>query len=200
MSVIKEYNIIKDVLNDKSVESEILERSISLIVSIMEDWLDTYNYSKDFESLMYAIKDDYLYDGIAYRGITLLKDNKDLIDKIEFLGVQSFSKSKEVAVNFATNNMVTIGEEINILKNPEEVDYVIIEYNGNSIGIDLHKFSNDLIYICRSFISNKELVFESEETLGYAVDEKEVLVYPNTLINNKEFISIYNLNRNNTKI
>ena len=193
MDIFKSYENIKCVLNGEEMESKLLENSMEHLVSIMEDWLDRYEYSRDFEALMSIVENDYLYSGTLYRGITLLKDSRNIEDKIEYIGAQSFSKKKSIAIDFANNNKVTTKYEINEIKEDSEVIPVIIEITIDKVGVDLHKFSEDLIKVCKSSISNKELSSDFEELLGYAIDEEEVLLNPYTLRNNKDSISIYDI-------
>lgn len=183
MQLLKHYENIKNILNGKNTNKTNLFQSISLITSIMESWLETYEYTKDFDTLMYTIKDDYQYSGTIYRGITLSKDN-NWKDKIHFKNVQSFSKDKKTAISFATNNMVTENEDINIIKDSKEVIPILIELKDKNIGIDLEKFSKDLIYVCENLIEDSEEIEDLKELLSYATEEKEVLVYPNNLVNN----------------
>ena len=191
MSVLKEYEVIKKALEGEKLDCCVIEDSICLIIDIMESWLDSYEYTKDFDVLMHAIREDYLYSGTLYRGITLSKSTEDLKDRVSFSKIQSFSKEKKVAINFATNNLVTEGEEINMTKKPEEVIPVIIEFTGKNIGVDLNKFSGDLIDICRNLIRDKEKAGDFEELLNYAIEEKEVLVYPRSLSENDKNIALY---------
>lgn len=178
MCISNSYNIIKSALNGEKIESSELEHSIELIMDVMQDWLDTYEYSTDFEILMCNIEKDYAYTGTLYRGITLLKDECDFRNKIEHLIPQSFTKNKSIAISFATNNMVTSGNMINEIKEDSEVIPVIIEIEANQTGIDLDKFSRDLIRVCKGLTDNKEFYLNYEDFLNYAVDEEEVLVYP----------------------
>lgn len=193
MSILREYEVIKNAIRGSEQNSSIIEDSMCLIVDIMESWLDSYEYTKDFDALMHAIKEDYSYGGTIYRGITLLKSSEDLNDRVSFSKIQSFSKEKEVAVNFATNNLVTEGEEINMTKNPEDIISVIIEFTGKNIGIDLDKFAGDLIYVCKNSIKNKKNARDFEELLSYAIEEREVLVYPRILSENNKNITLYTI-------
>lgn len=192
MSILKHYEDIKDALNGIPKDSLELKNSISLIVSIMESWLETYEYTKDFDCLMNAIKKDYTYSGILYRGITLSKNDINWKERVDFSMIQSFSKDKKVAINFATNNMVTEDEDINIIKDDKEVIPILIEFKDENIGIDLDKFSSDLVFICQNLIETKEEDEDFEELLSYATEEKEVLVYPNDLLK-KSNIEMYEI-------
>lgn len=192
MSMLKRYEDIKDALNGLQQDSIELKNSINLIVSIMESWLETYEYTKDFDCLMNVIKKDYTYSGILYRGITLSKNEVNWRERINFSTIQSFSKDKKVAINFSTNNMVTEDEDINIIKDSNEVIPILIEFKDENIGIDLDKFSSDLVYICKNLIDNKEEAEDFEELLTYAIEEREVLVYPNDLLN-KHNINMYEI-------
>lgn len=193
MDIFKSYSNIKCVLNGKEIDSKLLEESMEYLVSVMEDWLDRYEYTRDFEALMSMVEKDYLYSGTLYRGITLLRDSRDIEDKIEYINVQSFSKNKSVAVNFANNNMVTTEYQINEIKEDSEVIPVILEISIDKAGVDLHKLCEDLIRVCKSSISDKELSLDFEELLSYAINEQEVLLNPYTLRSNKDSISIYNI-------
>lgn len=193
MDIFKSYSNIKCVLNGKEIDSKLLEESMEYLVSVMEDWLDRYEYTRDFEALMSMVEKDYLYSGTLYRGITLLRDSRDIEDKIEYINVQSFSKNKSVAVNFANNNMVTTEYQINEIKENSEVIPVILEISIDKAGVDLHKLCEDLIRVCKSSISDKELSLDFEELLSYAINEQEVLLNPYTLRSNKDSISIYNI-------
>lgn len=180
----EEYTKIKSFLNNKiNLKINYPNINMSFILSIMYDWLETYEYSKDFEALMYIIKDDYIFNGVMYRGLTLLKqsDNSNENSITEYLAMikpQSFTKNIEIATNFAQNNMVTIGEEINVIKKNNEVNHVIITSNCSAKGIDLEQFAKDLIFICRATIEDKNTLDEYEELLSYALNEQEVLVLP----------------------
>lgn len=193
MDIFKSYSNIKCVLNGKEIDSKLLEESMEYLVSVMEDWLDRYEYTRDFEALMSMVEKDYLYSGTLYRGITLLRDSRDIEDKIEYINVQSFSKNKSVAVNFANNNMVTTEYQINEIKEDSDVIPVILEISIDKAGVDLHKLCEDLIRVCKSSISDKELSLDFEELLSYAINEQEVLLNPYTLRSNKDSISIYNI-------
>lgn len=180
MSILKDYQTIKNTLNNKPCDILEVKRCLHLIVDIMECWLETYEYTKDFDCLMSAIQKDYLYSGTIFRGITLSKSNIDWKESVDFDRIQSFSKEKSVAINFATNNMVTEGEDINIIKDSKDVIPVIIELVGNNIGIDLDRFCSDLIHICENILPDEDTE-DLEEMLSYATDEKEVLIYPNDI-------------------
>lgn len=193
MDIFKSYSNIKCVLNGKEIDSKLLEESMEYLVSVMEDWLDRYEYTRDFEALMSMVEKDYLYSGTLYRGITLLRDSRDIEDKIEYINVQSFSKNKSVAVNFANNNMVTTEYQINEIKEDSEVIPVILEISIDKAGVDLHKLCEDLIRVCKSSINDKESSLDFEELLSYAINEQEVLLNPYTLRSNKDSISIYNI-------
>lgn len=193
MDIFKSYSNIKCVLNGKEIDSKLLEESMEYLVSVMEDWLDRYEYTRDFEALMSMVEKDYLYSGTLYRGITLLRDSRDIEDKIEYINVQSFSKNKSVAVNFANNNMVTTEYQINEIKEDSDVIPVILEISIDKAGVDLHKLCEDLIRVCKSSISDKESSLDFEELLSYAINEQEVLLNPYTLRSNKDSISIYNI-------
>ena len=180
----EEYTKIKSFLNNKT-NSKINHSNInmSFMLSIMYDWLETYEYSKDFEALMHTIKDDYIFNGTMYRGLTLLKESNksnesSIAEHLIMTKPQSFTKNIEVATNFAKNNMVTTGDEINIIKKNNEVKHVIITSNCSVKGIDLEQFAKDLIFICRATIEDKNTLDEYEELLSYALNEQEVLVLP----------------------
>lgn len=179
MSILTDYQTIKNALNNKPYDTPEVKRSLHLLVDIMESWLETYEYTKDFDCLMNLIKDDYRYSGTLFRGITLSKSDKDWKNRVYLNKIQSFSKDKSVAVNFATNNMVTEGEDINIIKEPKDVIPVIIELKGNSVGIDLDGFCDDLIQICKDIDFDE--ADDLKEMLSYATDEKEVLIYPSDI-------------------
>lgn len=180
MSILKNYEIIKSVLNNAVQDDLEVKNSIRLIIDIMESWLETYEYTKDFDCLMNAIRKDYSYSGTLFRGITLSKSDIYWKERIDFARIQSFSKEKSVAINFATNNMVTEGEDVNLIKDSNDVIPIIIDITGENIGIDLDKFSSDLISICKHVIIGEE-ANDFEELLSYATDEKEVLVFPNDI-------------------
>lgn len=183
MSILKDYQTIKDVINKRPYDLLEVKRILTLIVDIMESWLETYEYTKDFDCLMGAIKNDYTYSGTLFRGITLSKSDYDWKGRVSFDRVQSFSKEKSVAINFATNNMVTEDEYINLIKEHEDTIPVIIEFKGNNIGIDLEKFCSDLIDIYKNIgLDNEyEELEELEELFSYALEEKEVLIYPDDI-------------------
>lgn len=193
MSIVKEYEIIKKALKGIKQDTVELENSMGLVIDVMESWLDLYDYTKDFDCLINAIKNEYNYSGVIYRGITLRDNSRNFKDKIVFSKEQSFSKKKDVALSFATNNMVTEGEEINVTMKPEEVISVLIELEGESIGVDLNRFSKDLIYVCENLMKDKEKASDFKELLSYAIDEAEVLVFPNDLLKNKENIKMYSV-------
>lgn len=182
MDILNSYRNIKSFLTNNIGNFDTIESDIELILDILNDWLDSGYNSKDFEKLMYTIKDDYLYTGKAYRGITLLKDSDESIEnRIYFHKTQSFSKDKEIAIRFANNYKVTIGEEINVDRKPDEVIPILLEINCKNVGIDLNKFAQEMIVLCKNIIKSDDMYNDLETVLSYALEEEEVLFYPSII-------------------
>lgn len=192
MSIIKAYKTIKDVLNDKYIEKKIIEDNMEYLISVMECWLDRGEFDKEFEALIYLMKDDYFYTGKLYRGITLLKDTKPLKDRLDCSFSQSFSINKEIAINFAKNNKVTVNDEINVIKADCEITPVMIELDVIKSGVNLFKFCKDLIEICDVCI-DEDLAEDFKQTLSYAIDEEEILMLPHMMKSCFDSTDIYTL-------
>ena len=190
MSLIKSYNIIKDVLNDECIEKKVIEESMEYLISVMESWLDRCEFDRDFEALISLIKDDYKHTGKLYRGITLLKDNIPLKERIDYSFPQSFTINKDIAIRFADNNKVTVGDEINVIKSNSEITPIIIELDIVQDGVNLFKFCKDLTEICDVCI-DEDLASDFKETLSYAIDEEEILMLPHMMRENSDSISAY---------
>lgn len=190
MSIIKTYSTIRDILNKKPVDNKIVEDTMEYIVSVLETWLDSGEFDKEFDTLMHLILEDYKFTGKLYRGITLLKEDTPLYNRIDYSFPQSFTSNKDIATKFAKNNKVSIEGEINVDKKDSETTAVMIEVDLIQSGVNLFEFCKDLTNICEALL-NEDVADDFKQILSYAIEEEEVLLLPYMLSSYNKSIEVY---------
>lgn len=190
MSIIKTYSAIRDILNEKPVDNKIVEDAMEYIVSVLETWLDSGEFDKEFDTLIHLIKEDYKFTGKLYRGITLLKEDTTLYSRIDYSFPQSFTRNKDIAIKFAKNNKVSTKGEINVDKKDSETTKVMMEVDLIQSGVNLFEFCKDLANVCEVLL-DEDVADDLNQILSYAIEEEEVLLLPYMLSNYNESIKVY---------
>ena len=192
MSVVKTYNIIKDILNDKPIDTKIVENTMEYIISVLDSWLDSVEFDKEFDALVWLLKDDYKFSGKLYRGITLLKDDTSVYNRINYDFPQSFTTNKEIAIKFAQNDKVTVDGAVNEDRDPSETIHVMMEVDIIQSGVNLFEFCKDLSEIC-DVLLDEDIPDDFKQTLSYAIEEEEVLILPYMFSDCNESIKVYSI-------
>ena len=189
MEITKAYENFKKIKNGQLLDLEEANLSLCILIDILTDWVAEYNYSTEMDMLIKSISNDYKCHTSLYRGITLLKKDKhNFIDKIDIKQVQSFTKNKSIALNFANNGKVTIDEDINIDFPQEDTLPILMVYNG--MGIDLVTFCKDINAIYQNYITDEDKLSYLQEIFEFVIPEEEVLVFSNNLNKQNLFIKI----------
>ena len=193
MYIRKNYSILKKALMNEEMDADVISSALNTITEILQDWLETGDFSEEFEVLMDTIRLDYLFNGELFRGVTLLNECRDnIVENLNFNLIQSFSKDENIAISFAKNCKVTHDGWINKDYEENEVIPVMLTLKGVNMGIDLHKFVLDILYLSKSYILDTEVFEDIKEILDYSLKEKEVLIYPSNFNNNNLTISVLN--------